>query len=66
MKAPLAENDKTERARVGRKTTQEIGKRNEMTALRCQTGGEAENLTFPPFGGYRTRILDTMFPSEPF
>ena len=38
-----------------------------MTALRCQTGGEAENWTSPPpFGGYCTRILDTMFPSEPF
>ena len=67
-KGPLAENDKTERARgLGRKTIQETGKRNQMTALRCQTGGEAENWTSPPpFGGYCTRILDTMFPSEPF
>ena len=34
-------NDQTERARgLGRKTREEIGKRNQMTALRFQTRGE--------------------------
>jgi len=34
-------NDKTERARgLGRKTREEVGKGNQMTALRFQTGSE--------------------------
>ena len=32
-------NGKTERIRVGRKMREETGKRNQMTALRFQTGG---------------------------
>ena len=31
-------NDQTERARPGRKTRKEVGKENQMTALRFQTG----------------------------
>ena len=35
-----AENDKTERVTgLGRRTREEIAKRNQMTALRFQTGG---------------------------
>jgi len=38
---PLAENCQTERPRgLGRKTREEIGKGNEMIALRFQTGGD--------------------------
>ena len=41
-------NDKTERARgLGRKTRQEIGKRNQITALRFQTGHA--RVVFYPF-----------------
>ena len=39
-KGQQAENDKTERVTsLGRRTREEIAKRNQMTALRFQTGG---------------------------
>ena len=45
-------NDKTDRARgLGRKTGVEVGERNQMTALRCQTGGKNIRHPFFPSGG---------------
>ena len=40
---PLGENDKKVRG-LGRKTRQEMGKRNKMTSLRFQTGGKTSDI----------------------
>ena len=45
-------NDKTERVRgLGRKTREEMRKRNQMTALRFKTGDGASDFPGPPGGG---------------
>ena len=51
-KGQQAENDKTERViGLGRRTSEEIAKWNQMTALRFQTGGGDIRNPRPPFGG---------------
>ena len=45
--------DKTKRVReLGRNTREEIGKRNQMTALRFQSGGKTSNIPGLPYGGF--------------
>ena len=52
-KGQRAENDKTERViGLGRRTSEEIAKWNQMTALRFQTGGETSEIPGLPSGGY--------------
>ena len=49
---PEQKNDKAERVRgLGRKAREEIGKGNQMTALRFQTGVGNIRHPRPPFGG---------------
>ena len=44
--------DKTKRVReLGRNTREEIGKRNQMTALRFQSGGKTTDIPGLPWGG---------------
>ena len=52
-KGQQAENDKTERVTgLDRRTREEIAKkRNQMTALRFQTGGETSDIPSLPSGG---------------
>ena len=53
-----AEEDKIERVTgLGRRTREEIAKRNQMTALRFQTGGEDIRHSLPPFGGFEGKLL---------
>ena len=48
----MQKNDKTERARgLGRKTREELGKGNQMTALRFQTGPDTIRPRASPSGG---------------
>ena len=55
-KGQQAENDKTERVTgLGRRTSEEIAKWNQMTALRFQTGGGDIRHPWPPFGGQNVR-----------
>ena len=47
----VQKHDKTEEVRgLGRKRRDEIGKRNEMTALRFQTGEETSDIPGLPSG----------------